>query len=86
MSVRISPATPDDVPTILSFIRELAEYEKLLDRVTATEQLLRDTATPYTGSVDTTFGDCETGPLPTNGVGYGLLNAFAAVQAALAAR
>ena len=42
MSVSISPAIPADVPTILSFIRELAEYEKLLDRVTATEQLLRD--------------------------------------------
>jgi GNAT superfamily N-acetyltransferase len=42
VTVRITPATPGDVPTILSFIRELAEYEKLLDRVTATEQLLRD--------------------------------------------
>lgn len=42
MSITIGPATPDDVPTILSFIRELAEYEKLLHRVTATEQLLRD--------------------------------------------
>jgi GNAT superfamily N-acetyltransferase len=40
---RITPATPADVPTILSFIRELAEYEKLLDRVTATEQLLHQT-------------------------------------------
>ena len=40
--ISITPATPADVPTILSFIRELAEYEKLLDRVTATEQLLRD--------------------------------------------
>ena len=43
MSVTISPATPDDVPTILAFIRELAEYEKLLDRVTATEPLLHRT-------------------------------------------
>jgi GNAT superfamily N-acetyltransferase len=39
-SIRITPATPADVPVILSFIRELAEYEKLLDRVTATEDLL----------------------------------------------
>jgi GNAT superfamily N-acetyltransferase len=38
----VAPATPHDVPTILSFIRELAQYEKLLDRVTATEQLLRE--------------------------------------------
>jgi GNAT superfamily N-acetyltransferase len=39
----VSPATPADVPTILSLIRELAEYEKLLDKVVATEQRLRQT-------------------------------------------
>jgi GNAT superfamily N-acetyltransferase len=42
VSVRVTPATPDDVPAIFSFIRELAEYEKLLDRVTATERMLHD--------------------------------------------
>ena len=49
-TLSITPATPADVPTILSFIRELAEYEKLLDRVTATDQLLHETlfgARPY---------------------------------------
>ena len=39
--ITVVPATPDDVPAILSMIRELAEYEKLLDRVSATEQSLR---------------------------------------------
>ena len=39
--VTITPATPGDLPAILSMIRELAEYEKLLDRVTANEELLR---------------------------------------------
>ena len=34
-------ATPDDVPLILRFIRELATYEKLLDEVVATEDGLR---------------------------------------------
>ena len=38
--ISIAPATPDDVPAILSMIRELAEYEKLLDRVSATEASL----------------------------------------------
>jgi GNAT superfamily N-acetyltransferase len=38
----IRPATVDDVPTILSFIRQLAEYEQLLDRVVATEAQLRE--------------------------------------------
>ena len=35
--VRIRSATPADVPLILGLIRELAEYEKLLHQVTATE-------------------------------------------------
>jgi GNAT superfamily N-acetyltransferase len=34
---RIAPATVDDVPVILGLIRDLAEYEKLADQVTATE-------------------------------------------------
>jgi GNAT superfamily N-acetyltransferase len=35
-------ATEADVPLILRFIRELAEYERLAEQVTATEQALRD--------------------------------------------
>jgi GNAT superfamily N-acetyltransferase len=38
--VRVRPATPDDVPHILGFIRELAEFEKLAHEVVATEPLL----------------------------------------------
>jgi GNAT superfamily N-acetyltransferase len=37
----IKPATEDDVPLILRFIKDLAEYEKLADQVTATESGLR---------------------------------------------
>lgn len=37
----IRPATPADVPLILSFIRELAVYEKLEHEVVATEEDLR---------------------------------------------
>jgi GNAT superfamily N-acetyltransferase len=36
--IQIRPATPADVPLILTFIRELAEYEKLADRVVATDR------------------------------------------------
>jgi len=36
-------ARADDVPTILAFIRELAEYERLADEVTADEAQLRAT-------------------------------------------
>jgi GNAT superfamily N-acetyltransferase len=41
--VNIRPATPDDVPVILRFIRELAEYEREPHAVRAKEaDLLRD--------------------------------------------
>jgi GNAT superfamily N-acetyltransferase len=39
----IHPATAADVPLLLAFIKELAEYEKLAHQVTATEPLLRET-------------------------------------------
>ena len=42
-ALHIRPATPDDVPTILTFIRDLAEYEREPNAVVATEaDLLRD--------------------------------------------
>mgnify|MGYP002781453535 CR=1 FL=1 len=37
MSLRIEPATPADVPTILQLIRELAEFERLLHEVVASD-------------------------------------------------
>src|SRR5262245_54681337 len=37
----IRPATPADIPLILSLIRELAEYERLSHAVSATEAELR---------------------------------------------
>ncbi|WP_417317076.1 GNAT family N-acetyltransferase [Emcibacter sp.] len=39
--VVLRPGTADDIPTLLGFIRELAEYEKELDKVEATEEGLR---------------------------------------------
>ena len=42
-SIHVRPAVPADVPHILAFIRELAEYEKEPDSALATqEDLLRD--------------------------------------------
>jgi GNAT superfamily N-acetyltransferase len=40
--LEIRPGTEDDVPLILSLIRELAEYERLSHEVVATEEMLRD--------------------------------------------
>jgi len=39
-TLRIEPATIQDVPRILAFIRELADYERLPGEVVATEELL----------------------------------------------
>ena len=38
---RIEQATIEDVPLILSFIKDLAEYEKLLHEIVVTEDILR---------------------------------------------
>jgi GNAT superfamily N-acetyltransferase len=42
-NVLIRPATPADVPTILEFTRELADYERRLHEVVATEERLHRT-------------------------------------------
>jgi GNAT superfamily N-acetyltransferase len=46
MSFSIRPASVADVPVILEFILALAEYEKLLHGVEATEEKLRHTLFP----------------------------------------
>ncbi|MFS8638924.1 MAG: GNAT family N-acetyltransferase [Gemmatimonadota bacterium] len=40
-TLRIRPAVEDDVPLVLTFIRELAEYERLRHEAVATEELIR---------------------------------------------
>lgn len=42
MTIRIKPATSADAPIILQLIRELAEFERLLHEVRATEEQLRE--------------------------------------------
>jgi len=41
-SYKLRFAKAEDVPLILSFIKELADYEKMLDQVVATEEILRE--------------------------------------------
>jgi GNAT superfamily N-acetyltransferase len=41
-ALRITPANENDVPVILSFIRKLADYEKLSHLVVATEENVRE--------------------------------------------
>jgi GNAT superfamily N-acetyltransferase len=49
MAISIRAATRDDIPLILGFIRGLAEYEKLLHEVEATEERLQTTLFPSSG-------------------------------------
>ena len=39
---RLRPAEEKDVPALLGFIREMADYEKMLDQVSATEADLKE--------------------------------------------
>ncbi|PTS88545.1 MULTISPECIES: GNAT family N-acetyltransferase [unclassified Caulobacter] len=54
MSVTVRPATPSDAGLVYQFIRDLAEYEKLLDSVEATEA---DLATALFGESPRAFAD-----------------------------
>ena len=50
----IRPATVEDVPLLLRFVRELADYERLAHEVTATEEALRNAmfgARPYAEAI-----------------------------------
>jgi GNAT superfamily N-acetyltransferase len=42
LSLTIRPASADEIPLILTFIRRLAEYERMPEAVTATEDGLRE--------------------------------------------
>ncbi len=42
MSLRIEKATPEDVPAIISMLKEFGEYEKLSEFTTATEESYLD--------------------------------------------
>ena len=55
---------------------------KLIGDIETTERILRETATPYTGALDPST--CDLSAHPEWAVGAGTINAYAAVQAALA--
>jgi len=53
----------------------------LIGDVDQTIKIIEETAKPYTGTV--LPNNCEKGPLPNNSVGYGIIDAYAAVKLAL---
>ena len=58
----IRPATPADVPLILSLIRGLAEYEKLADQAVVTEALLHEHLFGPRPSAEVLIGSCDGEP------------------------
>ncbi|MBI1225212.1 MAG: GNAT family N-acetyltransferase [Bacteroidetes bacterium] len=58
----LRPATIEDVPLILQFIRELAEYERMLDDVVATEDMLRETLFGQRPAAEVVI--CQEGEIP----------------------
>lgn len=57
MTVTIRFATATDVPVILRLVRELAEYERALDKVVATEALLHDALFGATPAAEALIAD-----------------------------
>lgn len=60
---KIRAALPADVPLILTFIRELAEYEKLLDEVSATEDLLKHTLFGQNPKAEVIIAEDDSNPI-----------------------
>ena len=65
--IDIRSATPGDVPLILQFIKELAEYEKLAHKVRATEEKLRATLFGERPAAESVIASLDGAP-----VGYAL--------------
>jgi len=60
--LQIRAAGERDVPLILSFIRQLSEYEKLLHECVVTEDILRETLFASKPSAEVLLGFAETEP------------------------
>jgi GNAT superfamily N-acetyltransferase len=64
LQIRLEEAAETDVPLILSFIKELAEYERLAHAVVATEEMIRESLfgeRPYAECLIAYYGDAPVG-------------------------
>jgi GNAT superfamily N-acetyltransferase len=60
---QVKSATESEVPVIFSFIKKLAEYERLSAEVVATEELLRETLFGQRRTAEVAIGYLETKPV-----------------------
>jgi GNAT superfamily N-acetyltransferase len=58
-SINVRPAVEADAPLILALVRELADYEKGLDQVEATEALIRDALFAPGANVHALIGEID---------------------------
>ena len=63
MKLTIRAAAEQDVPLILAFIRELADYERLSHEVEATEEILRESLFGTRPGAEVLFGCVEGEPV-----------------------
>ena len=63
MSLQIRKATEADVPVVAWFIRQLAEYEQLLQETVMTEEILRESLFGSRSSVEVLLGYHEDKPV-----------------------
>ena len=63
MSITIRPAAPADVPVMLRFVRELAEYEKEPDAVETTEPMLHEALFGDTPAAEAVIAESAGRPL-----------------------
>lgn len=61
-SLKIRPATEADVPLLLQFIRDIAEYEKLPDEVVADESILKESFFGERPTAEAIFGEWDGKP------------------------
>jgi GNAT superfamily N-acetyltransferase len=61
--MNVRQATPADVPTILRFVRDLAEYEREPDAVEATEPMLHDALFGATPAAEAVIAEADGQPI-----------------------
>ena len=61
--LHVKPATPDDVATLLRFIKELVEYEGLSEELVATEDDIRDSFFGHNPNAEAVFAYCAGQPV-----------------------
>ncbi|OYY76613.1 MAG: GNAT family N-acetyltransferase [Sphingomonas sp. 28-62-20] len=63
MTLMIRPAEPKDVPTVLHFVRELADYENAIEKVVATETLLHEAMFSATPAAEALIAENDGSPV-----------------------